>query len=96
MKNQIPYQKKQAKEFREFRLIEIQNEMEVKEIASFVYPFWKGGNLEQYIYFSDNGDYMFERLFFKRFLIYKKVPQGGKNSSRVKWELVKRISNLPT
>lgn len=72
----MPFVKKQPKEFRQFRLIEIQNETEVHEIASFIYPFWKGQI--QCIYFSEDGEFMYERLFFQRYLIYKKVNiEGG-------------------
>jgi len=40
------------------------NEREVKEVASFIYPYWKGKM--QFIYVSEDAKYMYERLFFER------------------------------
>lgn len=45
-------------------MIEIASETEVRELASFVYPFWNGKGAMQFIYFSENGEFMFERLVY--------------------------------
>ena len=50
LQKQIPFVKKTAKDYHEFRLIEIVDEHDVKEIASFIYPYWRGQ--KQYLYFS--------------------------------------------
>lgn len=60
----MPYAKIAQKAYHEFRLIEIASETEVREIASFVYPFWNGKGAMQFIYFSENGEFMFERLVY--------------------------------
>ena len=48
------------KKFYEFRLIEIMGAQEIKEHYSFIHPFYEGSL--QRIYFSDDGEYMYERL----------------------------------
>lgn len=95
MMNQATFAKRKDKSYHEFLLIEIESEEKIKEIASFVYPYWKGQ--QQFIYFNDAGDMMFERLFYERSLIYKKVSSNDpKNPTRCTWQLVKRLTNLPT
>jgi hypothetical protein len=42
MKNQVPFVKQFDKSYHQFKLVEIVNEREVKEVASFTYPYWKG------------------------------------------------------
>jgi hypothetical protein len=42
MKSQISYVNGIAKEFHEFKVIEIINEKEVKEHLAFVYPYYAG------------------------------------------------------
>ena len=42
LKNQVPFAKRFDKAYHQFKLIEIVDDREVREIASFVYPYWKG------------------------------------------------------
>ena len=49
------------------------------------------------MYFSENGDYMFERLSYNRFNIYRRIPLNDPNRpAKCKWDLVKRLSNIPS
>lgn len=97
IKNQQSFTSYNQKEFREFRLVEIQDETEVREIASFIYPYWKSGG-KFYMYFSENGEFMFERLSYSRFHIYRRIPLNDdpNRPSRCRWDLVKRITNIPS
>ena len=82
------------KDDREFRLIEILNETEVKVVASFNHPFYRGK--KQFMYFSESGEYMHEILDYNRFHIYhKESTRDIMNPNRVTWEQKKRITNLP-
>ncbi len=87
VKGQLPYAKYTSKKFHEFRLIELDiedGEAVVKEVCSFIYPYWQGRM--QFIYFSEDGEYMFERLVFQRFLIYRRVSIGDEDRpTRVRW-----------
>ena len=49
------------KKFHNFKMIEIINEYEVKEHFTFTHPFYGVGNYQR-IYFSDDLEYMLERL----------------------------------
>jgi len=40
-------------------------------VASFTYPYWK--KEMQYLYFSEDAKYMYERLFYERAQIYERV-----------------------
>ena len=91
LKNQVPFAKRFDKAYHQFKLVEIVNEREVKEVASFTYPFWK--EQMQYLYFSEDAKFMYERLFFERAQIYERV--NVKDSAECSWKLVKRLTNLP-
>ncbi len=93
MMNQATFVKRRDKEYHEFKLIEIVSQDKVREVASFIYPYWKGQ--QQYLYFNDEGDMMFERLFFERQQIYQKIPDKV-NPTKCTWKLIKRLTNLPT
>lgn len=95
IKNQLSFASCAPKAYHEFRLIEIESDTYVNEIASFIYPFWKGQ--KQCLYFSKNGEFMFEILTYSRFHIYRKIPlKDPSRPSRCKWEMVRRISNIPS
>ena len=98
IKNQVPFVKYTRKEFHEFKLIELtieDGEPGIKEVASFIYPFWMGQR--QFIYFSDDGQLMFERLVYERFLIYRRESlNDDQNPAKCRWVLEQRIANLPS
>jgi hypothetical protein len=70
------------KEFYQFKLIEIINENKIEEHCTFIHPYYRG-NI-QFIYFSQDGEYMYERLFNQRLFIYKKVPPND-GTNKVTW-----------
>jgi hypothetical protein len=72
MKSQVSYIKKNDKSFHEFKLIEIVNEREVKEHLSFIHPCYEYNKMQSML-FSNDLEYMFERLVNGRFFLYKKV-----------------------
>ncbi len=46
------------------------------------------------MYFSDDMEYMFERLANARQFLYRKFKLN--DGTKVKWELVHRFKNIPT
>ena len=61
LKNNTAYTKIEQKTFRQFKLMEILNETEVIEHYKFAHPHYGYGNYQR-IYFSDDNEYMLERL----------------------------------
>lgn len=61
LENNKPYIKIMQKKFHNFKMIEIVNEYEVKEHFTFTHAFYGTGNYQR-IYFSENMEYMLERL----------------------------------
>jgi hypothetical protein len=93
MKSQVSYIKRTKKTFFEFRLVEIISDREVKEHFSFVFPYYGGGTNIQHIFFSEDKEFMLERLINARAFLYKKVIQRTKERpNRVKWELAHRFT----
>ena len=74
-KQQQTYLHQQKKELREFKLIEIINEDEVKEHIQFIHPVYP--NEHQRIFFSDNNQYMLEKFTHPRVFIYEKIEVDG-------------------
>jgi hypothetical protein len=68
--NQTTYVEALGREYKEFRLIEILNENEVEDIASFIHPIYPGQI--QNLYFDIQGKYMLEKLQHPRVFIYTK------------------------
>jgi hypothetical protein len=64
IKGQISYLDMQAKQFYDFKVIEIVSSKEVKIHFNFVHPFYN--NIQQFIYFSNDLTYMYERLKYDR------------------------------
>ena len=81
----------QRREFREFRLIEILNECEVKEHLVFVHSFYF--NQQQRLYFDSQNKYMIEKLGYPRIFLYEK--QESKMRRRIKWRCIKRFNKFP-
>lgn len=91
IQNQETYVKGQPKEFREFKLIEIMSEVEVKEHFSFIHPQFLSQH--QGLYFSNNTNYMLEKLNHPRvFLFHKEIMHG---TNKVRWNFVKRFNKYP-
>lgn len=61
LENNKPYIKIMPKKYHNFKLIEIVNEIEIKEHFTFIHPFYGVGSYQR-IYLSDNLEYMMERL----------------------------------
>ncbi len=89
LKNTKSYIEEIKKEFRNFKLIEIINEFEVKEHLTFVHPFYGIGGSSKYqrLYISDNMKHMIERLDNQRVIFYKR--------EMIRWKMVRRIQGWP-
>jgi hypothetical protein len=59
------------KKFHNFKLIEIINEVEIKEHFRFVHPFYGIGKYQR-IYIANNTEYMLERLINQKVLLYRR------------------------
>lgn len=87
LENNKSYIRVMQKKFHNFKLIEIINEIEVKEHFTFIHPFYGIGKYQR-IYISDNMDYMLERLINQRVFVYQR--QKGMYGM-VNWKMVRRI-----
>jgi|LauGreDrversion4_2_1035121.scaffolds.fasta_scaffold41953_6 hypothetical protein len=65
----LSYNDSIEKEDADFKLLEIVNQREVKIIASFKHPYYKGR--KQFLHFSEKGDFMLEILDYNRFNVYQ-------------------------
>ena len=90
--NQKTFSDSLGREFREFRLIEIVNEKEVMEHASFVHSFYPGK--KQRFYFDDINQFMLEKLSHPRVFLYK-MDQDTSQGTKIKWHLIKRFAKFP-
>jgi hypothetical protein len=88
LENNTPYIKLVGKKYHNFKLIEIINESEIKEHFTFIHPFYGVGKYQR-IYFSENNEYMLERLVNQKVTLYhrKKAIFG-----QVKWQIARRIN----
>jgi hypothetical protein len=74
------------KTFYEFRLIEIISESEVKEHLSYIFPYYGGDKYTQYMFFSDDMNFMLERLINARAFLYLRESAGTREQpNRVRW-----------
>ena len=78
MKQQQTFAQQQKRELREFKLIEIINEEEVKEHFNFIHPLYLNEN--QKIMFDTNTNYMLEKLTYPRVFLYEKVAVEGRGN----------------
>lgn len=90
-KQQQTFLHQQKKELREFRLIEIMNEDEVKEHINFIHPIYP--NEHQRIFFNENSHYMLEKFTHPRVFIYERIEIEGRG--QVHWRLVRRLNKFP-
>jgi len=89
--NQLSFSQTCGKEFREFRLLEITSDVEVKEHLVFVHPFYQ--KEKQRIYFDSKNQYMLEKLGHPRVFLYEKEENKMKRS--VKWKCLRRFNKFP-
>ncbi|CDW71887.1 wd-40 repeat protein [Stylonychia lemnae] len=89
--NQVSYAQIQKKEFREYRLIEIVSDIEVKEHLVFIHPFYF--NDKQRIYFDSKNQYMLEKLGHPRVFLYEKEENRMRRT--IKWRCIRRFSKYP-
>jgi hypothetical protein len=82
----------QKKEFREFRLIEIISEAEIKEHMIFIHPLYL--NNTQKLYFDSTNYYMIEKLGHPRVFIYEKEELKATRKF-IKWRCMKRFNKFP-
>ena len=72
-------------------MIEILNQNEVEEHFTFVHPYYNGEY--QRIYFSDDLNYMLERLQNQRVFFYRRVETLV--PGEIQWRLIRRIKQFP-
>lgn len=95
IENQISFVKKSPKKFYLFKVIEIVNEKEVKEHATFIKPYY--ANSKQFVYFSQNMEYMIESFFNSRVYLFKKKDVRSTDAGvTCEWEQVLKFSQFPT
>ncbi|CDW75557.1 wd-40 repeat protein [Stylonychia lemnae] len=82
----------EPKDFRSFKIIQIVSETEVAEKMTFVHPQYKYGSYQR-IYFSEDLQYMLERLDNQRVLLYKQIQTG--TPGLVSWSLIRRLKQFP-
>ena len=97
--NQVTLNHSIKKEFFEFRVIEIITDKDIKEHFSFVHCLTTEPTTMQYIYFSEDLKYMYERLKFERHFLYERVePKQGVlpgSKNEVSWKQIHRFHKLP-
>ena len=76
---------------RDFKLIEIINEEEVKEHFSFIHSLYP--NEHQRIFFDDNTKFMLEKLTYPRVFLYEKIQIEGRGI--IQWRLIRRFNKFP-
>lgn len=79
------------KEFREFRLIEIVSEMEIKEHMVFIHPFYT--KEKQRLFFDSKNQYMLEKLGHPRVFLYEREENRMRRT--IKWKCLRRFSKYP-
>lgn len=79
------------KEFREFRLIEIVSEVEVKEHMVFIHPYYMKD--KQRLFFDSKNQYMLEKLGHPRVFLYEK--EENKMRRTFKWKCLRRFNKFP-
>lgn len=83
-----------AKEFFEFKLIEIDSDTTVKEHMSFVHCVQPG--YVQFMYFSEDLKYLYERQKFESHFLYERVNIGQETATNeVMWKPIHRFKKLP-
>jgi hypothetical protein len=82
-----------AKKFYHFKVIEIVNEKEIKEHCSFIRPYYEGSL--QFIFFSDNLEFMVESFFNSRVYLLKRRDIKG-NGATCEWDQVLKFPQFPT
>jgi hypothetical protein len=92
-RNLLMFAQIQNKEFREFRVIEIVSETEVKEHLTFIHPVYH--NEKQRLYFDSKNKYMIEKLNHPRVFLYEREDYKNKTQITTKWKCLKRMSKFP-
>lgn len=64
---------------------------EVKQHFTFVHPYY-GAGVYQRIYFSDDLNFMLERIINQRVFLYKRE---NNHDGTVKWNLIRRLRQFP-
>ena len=91
-KCQLQFKQTQKKTFREFRLVEILSETEVKEHFGFIHPFYEAER--QRLYFDCDNNYMIEKLSHPRVFLYGK-EDGKSLGGLLKWKCIRRLHKFP-
>ena len=86
IKNQISYFESTGVQVHRFRILEIINDSEVKEVCSFLYP----KNKETMFFVNEDASIMVEWLDKLKYYMYRSFPILGRDGE-VKWELVRML-----
>lgn len=89
--NQLSFAQTCGKEFREFRLVEIVSDVEVREHLVFVHPFYL--RERQRIYFDSKNQFMLEKHGHPRVFLYEK--EENKMKRTIKWKCLRRFTKFP-
>ena len=74
-------------------IVEIVSGDEIVEHLSFIHPVYPG--IMQFIYFSDDLKYLYERLKYERHFLYERQYTSLNQSNNVEWNYIHRFHHLP-
>ncbi|CDW78106.1 wd-40 repeat protein [Stylonychia lemnae] len=92
LQNNVSYVKIEEKKFLRYKVIEIINSQEIEEHFSFVHPNYGEGRYQR-MFFSDDLQFMLERIQNQRVFFYKReetlIP------GEIRWVLIRRLKQFP-
>lgn len=91
IENQVSYNQRIEKKFFEFKVIEIVSDCEIVEHLTFIHPIYP--DTVQFLYFSDDLKYLYERQKYERHFLYQIEPTGVSNI--VNYKYIHRFHHIP-